>query len=89
MVWAWEQHKKRMAKMQAESRAAAGGYMAQVRADARAEGHAQAKREFDKDLAKARAEIYAQAKREFNAEIERIKQAARKQGVILDDLPLR
>ena len=89
MFWAWEQHKKRMAEMRAKSSAAAGGYLAEVRANARAEGHAQAKRDFDEDLAKARGEIYTQLKWEFEAELERVKRAARNQGVILDVQPLR
>ena len=39
--------------------------------------------------AEARAEGYAEAKQEFDVELQRIAQAAREQGVKLDDLPQR
>ena len=50
------------------------------RAKAREEGRAEG-------LAEGRAEGLAEAKREFDARLQRIVQAAREQGVQLDDLP--
>ena len=53
-------------------------WRAKMRAEAIAEGEAQG-------LVKG----YAEAKQEFDVELQRIAQAAREQGVKLDDLPQR
>ena len=54
------------------------------RAKARAEGLAEGRAA---GRAEGREEGYTTAKLEFDAQLQRIAQAAREQGVVLDDLP--
>ena len=59
-------------------------WRAKAREEGHAEGHKEGRAEGHKE---GRQEGYAVAKQEFDAQLQRIAQAAREQGVKLDDLP--